>query len=211
MNQVITDKNILHQIALLLELNPQAFSARTLDYCGNSKHEKTGVCKETYSYEGIINHVRHEASPVFGFIYNDLKKAIDNAEEIKKIEAYQQLHVCKDHYEELLAKICTSQGWKTEVPDKWQEKDLEGIYDDSLVFAPHRAQTLRVFTVRNGLVTFPDGSYKDSLKFSLSLEPDAQKEFEQKISLDKKIINAFIEAYNLKNIYVGISGAVRPS
>jgi len=212
MNQVITNKNILNQIALLIELNLQTFSTNALNYCKTLRENPNYKCTYVYSDQGIINKAEIDEFQIFGFSYNELQQALDNPEKIKRIRAYQELRTCAEHYEELLEKICTDEGWKIKVPDKQQEYNLEGIFDDSLVFAPHRAKEPRVFTVRQGLVTTLDNTPEDSIgSFLLVRNEEEQKAFEKDIDLDKVIIKAFTEAYNLKNIYEGVNGAVRPS
>ncbi len=214
MNQVITDKNILNQIALLIELNPQAFNTDTLNYCKvlREEHYPKYKCTYVYSDQGIIDKAEIDEFQIFGFPYGELQQALDNPEKIKRIRVYQELRTCAEHYEELLEKICTGEGWKVEVPDKWQEYNLEGIFGDSLVFAPCRAKGPRVFTIRHGLVIYPDCEVDDSIgRFSPVRNEEEQKAFEKDIDLDRIIIKAFTEAYNLKNVYEGVNGAVRPS
>lgn len=210
MNQVITDPNILKQINLLLEENPNVFFTRSLNYCSDILPTLGEKC-ENFTIEKIILD-KPIAYYIFGFKYDEFEDSVDNSDKIKKVKAYQRLGVCEDHYEELLKKkILTKDGIKILTYDKNQRGVEEGIFGNSLVFAPHKARGSKVFTIRNGILTLPKSFYQTLPGVSIPTEDEARKKFDQQITLDKKIINTFTEAYKLKDIYEGISGAVLPS
>jgi len=215
MGQIITDKNILNQLVILLRL--EAFNTlSSRNYCRDTvlmrKQDENTYCAYTFSAEGIIDKAEIEDFPVFGFDYSALNQALGDIAKTRRIEAYQKISSCNEHYEDLLGKISTTEGWKVKVPDKWGSPEWEGIFGNSLVFAPYRSKEPRVFTVRDGLVTTLDHEPDDSIGSFYPVRDEAkQKAYLENIGLDRRIINAFTEAHNLNLIYSGINGAARPS
>ncbi len=187
MSQVIIDQKLLNHLKEFLEAN-SAFNQIPLDYCARALHLNEEECKDTYTPEGAICGTEHQTYPIFAFDTKKLENIVNNpkikdqSEAIKRINAYQMLLACKDHYEELLSRAIRTLGWTTLVRDKPQDPlQAEGIWDcpfgvfGSLIFVSYRANEPRVFVVERGIVTPLDMTYNQFIENP----PISEAEFER--------------------------------